>query len=305
MRRKDCTGKKFGKLTIHSIDWNKSRAFCKCDCGKSKSINLHSVTSGHTKSCGCGMYQYQKGPLSYKCKGYGEILGRKWSGIKSNAKNRHIPFTVSIKDAWNQFLKQNRQCAYSGKELYFRRSSYDYDYDTASLDRINSSKGYVEGNVQWIHKTINEIKWDLSSERFLELCRLIVNPLNHNSISNSCIITKKYTFKGIGNLGLKQWNRILKNSKNRRIKIDITINDAWKLFLKQKGYCALTGLPIYFNNSTDITASLDRIDNTKGYVKENVQWIHKDINYKLKRHFSEIELKTICRSIVKNLRSDA
>jgi hypothetical protein len=34
----------------------------------------------------------------------------------------------------------------------------------------------------------------------------------------------------------------------------------------------------------------------------NVQWIHKDVNNKIKRHFSETELKTLCQSVVKNLK---
>ena len=41
------------------------------------------------------------------------------------------------------FLKQNKRCVYTGEELHFRRTSYDYEYDTASLDRIDSNKGYV------------------------------------------------------------------------------------------------------------------------------------------------------------------
>lgn len=44
---------------------------------------------------------------------------------------------------------------------------------TASLDRIDSSRGYVEGNVQWVHKDVNFMKQALSQERFVELCTLV------------------------------------------------------------------------------------------------------------------------------------
>lgn len=44
---------------------------------------------------------------------------------------------------------------------------------TASLDRIDSSKGYVEGNVQWVHKDVNYIKQDLEESYFKKLCKLI------------------------------------------------------------------------------------------------------------------------------------
>jgi hypothetical protein len=46
---------------------------------------------------------------------------------------------------------------------------------TASVDRIDSSKDYVEGNVQWLHKDINRMKWDLDTDKFIELCKLVAN----------------------------------------------------------------------------------------------------------------------------------
>ena len=45
---------------------------------------------------------------------------------------------------------------------------------TASLDRIDSSKGYIEGNVQWVHKRVNLMKGNMSTENFIEWCNLVV-----------------------------------------------------------------------------------------------------------------------------------
>jgi hypothetical protein len=47
--------------------------------------------------------------------------------------------------------------------------------NTASLDRIDSSLGYVRGNVQWLHKDVNWMKNTLDQDRFIELCKAIVN----------------------------------------------------------------------------------------------------------------------------------
>ncbi|WP_238595034.1 hypothetical protein, partial [Nocardia seriolae] len=44
-----------------------------------------------------------------------------------------------------------------------------------TLDRIDSSKGYAIDNVQWVHKDVNMIKWELSEEVFLATCLEIVN----------------------------------------------------------------------------------------------------------------------------------
>jgi hypothetical protein len=41
---------------------------------------------------------------------------------------------------------------------------------TASLDRIDSSKGYIEGNLQWVHKDVNIMKMDLSQVEFIDYC---------------------------------------------------------------------------------------------------------------------------------------
>ena len=52
----------------------------------------------------------------------------------------------------------------------FNRNEKRYTY---SIDRIDSSKGYIVGNVQWIHKTINQMKWNSSQEEFIEFCKAV------------------------------------------------------------------------------------------------------------------------------------
>lgn len=52
----DETGKKFNKLTcieFNSRENNTTYWLCKCDCGTDVVLDIHSVKSGHTKSCGC------------------------------------------------------------------------------------------------------------------------------------------------------------------------------------------------------------------------------------------------------------
>ena len=44
---------------------------------------------------------------------------------------------------------------------------------TASIDRIDSSAGYVAGNIQFVHKHINKMKNNLDEQCFIEMCKLV------------------------------------------------------------------------------------------------------------------------------------
>lgn len=79
---------------------------------------------------------------------------------------------------------------------------------------------------------------------------------------------------------VEYFNQTAKGSYRRLLEFSITIEDMWEQYIKQNRKCSLSGVEIYFKkkNSDDQTASIDRIDPTLGYTKENIQWIHKHIN---------------------------
>ena len=74
---------------------------------------------------------------------------------------------------WNLFLKQDKRCALSGVRLKFGKNAVHHRYQTASIDRIDNTRGYTEGNVQWVHKHINRMKHVLNNEQFLKWNKLI------------------------------------------------------------------------------------------------------------------------------------
>jgi len=70
--------------------------------------------------------------------------------------------------------------------LKFARTNNDrkiFRETTASLDRINNDLGYIEGNVQWVHKDVNRMKWAFTQDRFLELCCLITENINGKKVA--------------------------------------------------------------------------------------------------------------------------
>lgn len=93
--------------------------------------------------------------------------------VKNGATRRNITLDLRLEDLEVLYERQGRICALSGKELKFAEDSRRRNDSTASLDRIDSSKGYVEGNVQWVHKVVNLMKNTLSQEEFKDWCRVV------------------------------------------------------------------------------------------------------------------------------------
>ena len=108
------------------------------------------------------------------------------------------------------------------------------------------------------------------------------------------IASKNPLWTGCGDISGKFWGTISQSARKRGIKLLISIQDAWKLFEQQKGYCALSGVPISFSDST---ASLDRIDSMQDYTIANIQWVHKHVN-KMKMEFPQEYFIDMCSKIV-------
>ena len=173
------TGRRFGKLLVlEPCPVRKFHWRCQCDCGSTPSISTSNLILGRSESCGCVRRLLNKDHPKWK--GYGELSGQHWAHIKLQAKKRRLRFAITIKAAWELFEKQNRCCALSGRSLVFRKGSRSTD-TTASLDRIDSSKGYVPGNLQWIHKRLQRMKSDFEPSEFIEWCRAIAT---HRDISD-------------------------------------------------------------------------------------------------------------------------
>lgn len=63
--------------------------------------------------------------------------------------------------------KQNNKCALSG---------LSFDSETRiSLDRIDATIGYIEGNVQLVTVEVNYAKQSMSNEEFIKLCKQVVS----------------------------------------------------------------------------------------------------------------------------------
>jgi len=104
---------------------------------------------------------------------------------------------------------------------------------------------------------------------------------------------------GYGDISGHFWSQIKRNARLRDYEFSITIEFIWELFKKQNSKCSLTGVDLEFAKTTkeqeggEGTASLDRIDNDKGYAKSNIQWVHKDVNL-MRNAFTIERFRDVC-----------
>lgn len=179
---KNLVGQVFGSWTVLCRAPNdkasNTRFWCECSCGKLKRINSCDLTHKLSTQCRkCSVQKYSKNLVQM----YGEIPYCVWRQIQKKSALKDKEFSVSVEYAWEIFLKQGKRCALSGQPIGFhttRRYTKNGWKDsrwihTASLDRIDSSKGYVESNVQWIHKDINWMKNSFDQNYFIHICKLI------------------------------------------------------------------------------------------------------------------------------------
>jgi hypothetical protein len=170
----ELNGKRFGRLAVlsfsHSTKNNGSHWNCKCDCGAEKVIAGKQLVRGSTTSCGC--YNRDK---DYQ--GVGDLSKSYWSRLVKEACNRGLEVSITIEYAWDLFQQQNGICALTGRKIHLNRSyskSIGKNVQTASLDRIDSDKGYISGNVQWVTLKVNRMKLNLPEDEFFALCHDVV-----------------------------------------------------------------------------------------------------------------------------------
>lgn len=169
------TGSRFGKLVVvKDTGRRKSRRpiwACRCDCGAEIDVLGKYLLNQDTKSCGC----FAKGNAHNRT-GFKELSGSYWYVITAQAKRRGIPLSVTIEQAYDQLVDQQWKCALTGVDIKFAVNLRDSRLEqTASLDRIDNTRGYQLGNIQWLHKKVNIMKNIMDQSELIDWCRKIVS----------------------------------------------------------------------------------------------------------------------------------
>lgn len=145
-----------------------------CDCGNTSFIRIDCVKCGNNRSCGCKSpnrnYKQKRQTLANDYPFYVLL-----TLFRKNSKKRNLSFDLTIEDLKSQYSRQNGKCFYTHKPLTLPENFLRiFDPTVASIDRIDSTIGYLPQNIQFTTKMINIMKQTLSHQEFIQLCGEVI-----------------------------------------------------------------------------------------------------------------------------------
>lgn len=168
--------------------------------------------------------------------------------------------------------------------------------------RVDSPIGEQSGSLvveECIHK-----RTDKGRSVIWFLCRCITCNGKHQSKADvfrqgesscpNCRLSGRFVASQIKNRTMgKYYSSIINGCKKRKLEEYLSVDFLEKLLEKQNFMCSLSGVAI---SVFDGSASLDRIDNQQGYLPDNVQWVHRCVNF-MKSDLLESDFIKFCSSI--------
>lgn len=166
VKRKEHGGRRCGKLTFIrylNTDTHGNAVWeLQCECGKLTSARAASVVAGHTISCGCA----------------GQFNSRIYDPAVSSARTVWQN-TYHCSMSFDTFYTLSQEaCFYCGREPYRafnaigkRTGAYQKEFGTFlynGIDRKDSSKSYIEGNMVPCCWDCNRMKGDMAQDKFIE-----------------------------------------------------------------------------------------------------------------------------------------
>ena len=235
-----------------------------------------------------------------------------FTAAKFRAKKNGLEFTIVLADLFP--LPTN--CPILG--IHLRKGKRTHDPNGYSLDRIDNTKGYTKMNIAIMSRRANVLKSDGTSEEFHAIADFIDFTLSggdvfslvdhvpypedtsqsasdihdrdgrHSDPEHRHRLRREWESK---NVHRKLFTEAKGRAKKRRIEFTITLDD----ILPLPTHCPALGIPLKrceggVNDHHSFT--LDRVDNTKGYTKDNVAVISFRAN-KLKSDGTAKEMRAI------------
>lgn len=142
--------------------------FVECSCGFVASRRAGQLVHRRSSSCRTCSAKEREANRSPYWKGLENISCQYLTRLKY----RNKLVQISMQDLVEQWKKQEGRCIYTNMPLSLVYKDTCWNKSTASIDRIDSTKGYMKDNIQWVHKRINTMKSDMTESEFLNFCAL-------------------------------------------------------------------------------------------------------------------------------------
>ncbi len=225
------------------------------------------------------MYQRSGGTLHY-------FATRLLEGAKQRALQKHRLCTLTPEDILDLREKQHNQCVYLGIEMVWHPKAGIFQ---VSIDRVDSSQGYVIANCQLVCEGINQLKNNMREGDFGHFLQFLARPVPDSSpFVPYCDFTSAQKCKFTKLYGHMKSNR-------PKIKRNVTREELHQLREKQQDRCALTGIRVTWEPHQWTTASWDRIDSSGDYSVHNLQLTIWPTNRMKKDHPNQEALEMINR----------
>lgn len=189
--RVDMTGKVYNSWEVVTPDLEKSKGKAlywkaKClECGEIYSVWGANIRSGLSKrciNCGCGhTHEKQKGQTRTKRTSIESAHYYLYLKLRKDAKKRGHAWALSEAEVKELVLKHCTYCKRAPSLLasplkhmgMSQRLTKDASFLRGGVDRVDSTKGYIEGNVVPCCQQCNNGKLDYTKEEFLEWVKLV------------------------------------------------------------------------------------------------------------------------------------
>lgn len=282
-------GDVFGQLEIIGTERDeKNSLFYKyrCSCGKEKRARKHDLTAGKIISCGCAQLTQR------------DLIGKKINHI-------------TVLELHHKDQSRNLYYTYKCDCGYVDTCCVQQLIDKYSCGCIKRPKEYPE----YIGKTFQNLTImkclglnDKGKTYFEYKCKcgntgeILLTNID-KIISCGCdrkAGSKKHlNYEEITHI---MWTRSVLGANKRSLEFSVTKEEAWEVFLNQQRKCAISGVDLIMEgnikkySSRSGNASMDRKDSTKGYTKDNIQWVDKKINI-AKMNMEDSEFIAMCKRV--------
>lgn len=177
---------------------NRELVTCVCDnCGreylKPKSEYLRNVKLGRHNFCSrncvgtfSNINRPTLSPAQIACRenivAYASNKRDEYSPFRESLRRlrgRFKEVSITLQDLKELWEAQNGRCAYTNLPLVLPTSKKHPDLRyQASVDRIDSSKGYIKGNIQFVAAPINLMKSTMTDEVFKDYLKEIISSIS-------------------------------------------------------------------------------------------------------------------------------